>query len=198
MTVANPRLTSVTLAAYGWMPKDWAQRFYPEDLPSNWQMVYYSNDFNEVLVPASAWESGALVADWSVLPAGFELYLEITTALLESAHWAQVRECIEQTLATQISGLWVDASAQHQLPAAWEQRFAVHFATADTLLATMPANANAQLGLLRTDEGLTPAALRALFEALQAKTAHKDVVLFLDAPYAVVGQIQLMRQVYGV
>jgi len=37
-----------------------------------------------------------------------------------------------------------------------------------------------------------------LFEALQAKTAHKDVVLFLDTPYAVVGQIQLMRQVYGV
>ena len=198
MTVTNPRLASVTLAAYGWMPKDWAQRFYPEDLPSIWQMVYYSNDFNEVLVPAMAWESGALDADWAALPAGFELYLEITTALLESAHWAQVRECIEQTLAAQISGLWVDATAQQQLPLAWKQDFAVHLATADALLAVMPTNANAQLGLLRVNQNLTALELRTLFEQLQAKTAHKDVVLFLDTPYAVVGQIQLMRQLYGV
>jgi hypothetical protein len=189
---------SLTLAAYGWIPQDWEQRFYPEDLPSIWRLDYYCNEFNEVIVPAAAWESGVLPDDWSMLPAGFDLYLEINLALLESAHWVQVRECIETVLATHISGLWVDVSAKAHLPAGWEQRFPVHVAVNDALLAQMPVGANAQLALLRTEQTLAAVALRALFEQLHEQTAHKDVVLFLDAPYAVVAQIQLMRQIYNI
>ncbi|QTR49311.1 hypothetical protein [Candidatus Thiothrix anitrata] len=198
MTLANPGLMSLTLAAYGWMPQDWEQCFYPEDLPSTWRLGYYCNEFNEVLVPAAAWGTGALSDDWSVLPVGFDLYLEINLALLQSAHWVQVRECIETVLAQHINGLWVDTAARAHLPADWEQRFSVHEALNDALLAQMPAEANAQLALLRTGHTLTAVALRELFEQLREQTAHKDVVLFLDAPYPVVAQIQLMRQIYNI
>lgn len=46
---------NIQLGAYGWMHAQWNDVFYPEDLPLDWQLSYYSNEFNTVLVPASYW-----------------------------------------------------------------------------------------------------------------------------------------------
>jgi hypothetical protein len=53
----NKSHTDIIVAAYGWSHPDWCGRFYPDDLPEDWQLSYYSNEFRAVVVPASAWSS---------------------------------------------------------------------------------------------------------------------------------------------
>lgn len=193
------KLASLTLAGYGWSPMDWGQHLYPADLPADWRMDYYANMFQYLALPASHWGS-ATVLDASLLkamPRNLGIYLEITTELLAARYWTQVQMAVETHLATQVVGLWVQASAVTALPETWAQRFPVHCVVDGAWLAVMPAGADAQLGLLRAAEALSPLALRQLFEQLQAQSAHKDVVLLLDVPWSSVVQIQLMQQLYG-
>ena len=46
---------SLNIGAYGWKHESWSGGFYPEDLPQDWQLTYYSNAFNCVLVPVEYW-----------------------------------------------------------------------------------------------------------------------------------------------
>ena len=46
---------SLNIGAYGWQHENWSGGFYPDDLPQDWQLTYYSNAFNCVLVPVEYW-----------------------------------------------------------------------------------------------------------------------------------------------
>ncbi|MFV2055830.1 MAG: hypothetical protein ACC707_05145 [Thiohalomonadales bacterium] len=37
----------------GWQHRNWLGSFYPEDLPPEWRLPYYSNEFETVLIPSS-------------------------------------------------------------------------------------------------------------------------------------------------
>ncbi len=45
----------VLIGACGWQHKGWSGAFYPEDLPEEWQLGYYGNEFQVVIVPANYW-----------------------------------------------------------------------------------------------------------------------------------------------
>lgn len=45
------------VGAYGWQHEHWLSEFYPEDLPKDWQLSYYANEYSTVLVPANYWQS---------------------------------------------------------------------------------------------------------------------------------------------
>ena len=192
--------TSLTLAAYGWSPANWLQVFYPEDLPPDWQISYYANEFNRILLPASDW---AVALDRPALWAAevgqdFGFYLEITEALLQAEYWDQVQLAVEQHLANQVLGLLVDIDAQPFLPPNWAERFPLHVRHPGQWLAAMPAGAEAHLGYLQATSALSPVALRDVFEQIKQQTAHRDVILFLDTPWATLEQVRLMQQLYGV
>ena len=38
------------LGARGWRHAHWENDFYPDDLPPDWQLAYYANEFSTVLV----------------------------------------------------------------------------------------------------------------------------------------------------
>jgi uncharacterized protein YecE (DUF72 family) len=198
-TSAKPHFTSLTLAAYGWSPMDWGKAFYPDDLPKDWRISYYGNEFKTVLLTAQDWMQTAVQAShWqSDLPADFSFYVEITPDLLRANHWALVQTAVE-TLAAQVKGVLLPAECVAALPVSWRGQFRLHQVASGQLLATMPEGAEAQVGILRADSALSPQALRSTFEHLQQHTAHKDVVLFMDVPWASVGQVRLMQQLYGV
>lgn len=42
----------ITIGATGWLHEAWEGVFYPDDLPPEWRLTYYSNEFDSVLVPA--------------------------------------------------------------------------------------------------------------------------------------------------
>ncbi len=55
----------VLIGTYGWQHAQWQGGFYPEDLPADWQLAYYSNEFPVVLLPAAYWQqAGVDVVGW--------------------------------------------------------------------------------------------------------------------------------------
>lgn len=54
----------VFIGASGWLHQNWHEKFYPEDLPAEWQLAYYGNEFPVVLVREQEWQQAGEVADW--------------------------------------------------------------------------------------------------------------------------------------
>ncbi len=97
-------LTEIFVAARGWTHSSWVGGFYPDDLPEDWQLSYYSNEFNAVVVPASEWvglnyvEIERWVED---VPEEFLLYLEVEDLLTD---WEQTAEIVKP-LGDQLGGI---------------------------------------------------------------------------------------------
>ena len=86
----NKKHTDIVVAAYGWQYPDWNESFYPEDLPEDWRLSFYSNEFRAVVVPASVWvgddplDAERWVEDVSD---EFTFYLEVVDIL---ADWVKI------------------------------------------------------------------------------------------------------------
>jgi len=57
---------NLSVGAWGWKHPEWEKDvFYPDDLPADWQLSYYSNEFDVVVVPANYWSAdGYGEEDW--------------------------------------------------------------------------------------------------------------------------------------
>lgn len=57
---------SCSIGAWGWQHAGWEKDvFYPDDLPEDWQLSYYSNEFDLVVIPANYWlQEGFAENDW--------------------------------------------------------------------------------------------------------------------------------------
>jgi len=64
MTTAYPELI---VGAYGWDHVDWQGVFYPDDLPEDWRLTYYANEFKSVYVPQSVWLHASIddIEEWA-------------------------------------------------------------------------------------------------------------------------------------
>lgn len=72
-------LADVVVGARGWLHDSWTESFYPEDIPEDWRLGFYANEFNTLLVPWSQWSES--VEDIKVglddTEEDFHLYLEL-------------------------------------------------------------------------------------------------------------------------
>lgn len=50
--------------ACGWRHAGWAGSFYPDDLPPEWRLTYYANEFRTVLAPADYIDGGEDLSAW--------------------------------------------------------------------------------------------------------------------------------------
>lgn len=67
------------IASLGWDHTGWCGAFYPDDLPPEWRLAYYANEFRAVVVPAALWRAAdtAMAAQWVADTAeGFRFLLE--------------------------------------------------------------------------------------------------------------------------
>ena len=72
-------MNRIDLVPRGWEQESWIRGFYPDDLPEEWRLCYFANEFSSVLLPRTTWLSVAddVVIAWAEdLPAGFRVYLE--------------------------------------------------------------------------------------------------------------------------
>lgn len=89
---------TINLGAYGWRHAHWSDTFYPEELPQEWRLGYYSNEFNTVLVPADYWQN--MLPDeceqWldDVHP-DFEFYIECHSRMFESVSPADLTQALK-------------------------------------------------------------------------------------------------------
>jgi len=67
---------SIVVGACDWDHPQWRKTFYPEDLPEDWRLSYYANEFSAVLVPQEKWQSEeADFEQWAEdVPEGFRFY----------------------------------------------------------------------------------------------------------------------------
>jgi hypothetical protein len=71
----------IRIGSLGWDHKDWQGQFYPDDLPADWRLSYYANEFSVVLVPFSVWtadECAKCVTWHDDVPESFRFVLDIT------------------------------------------------------------------------------------------------------------------------
>lgn len=55
----------VLIGACGWKHRAWIDEFYDEDLPADWQLGFYSNEFPVVYVPADHWLDVDELDEWT-------------------------------------------------------------------------------------------------------------------------------------
>jgi hypothetical protein len=70
------------IAAYGWQGAAW-DGLYPDDLPPEWRLEYYGNEFAAVVVPAATWQSTTIdeaIVWLGEAPPGFRFYWELADA----------------------------------------------------------------------------------------------------------------------
>lgn len=48
-------MDNLRVGAQGWQRKTWEGSFYPEEMPDDWQLDFYSNQFDCVLIPSVEW-----------------------------------------------------------------------------------------------------------------------------------------------
>lgn len=70
----------IRLGGFDWRHDAWCGAFYPEDLPGDWQLTFYANEFDALGLVAQAWLTPSLeeMAAWvKDTREGFCLYLEL-------------------------------------------------------------------------------------------------------------------------
>lgn len=74
----------VLMGACGWKHQAWLDDFYSEDLPEEWQLGFYSNEFSVVYVPAVDWLDAEDLTEWTEdVSDSFRFILEIPTEVLK-------------------------------------------------------------------------------------------------------------------
>ena len=48
-------MVTIVCGSLGWDHPSLLQSFYPEDLPEDWRLTYYANEFSAVLLPRACW-----------------------------------------------------------------------------------------------------------------------------------------------
>lgn len=73
----------VLMGTCGWNHQAWLNDFYSEDLPEDWQLGFYSNEFPVVYVPAADWLDVTDLSEWTEdVSDSFRFILEIPGEVL--------------------------------------------------------------------------------------------------------------------
>ena len=109
---------TINVGAYGWLHPHWINSFYPEDLPLDWRLGYYSNEFNTVLVPSFYWQDQYL-ADCAALlddvHSGFQFFIECDDRIFDMVSLLELTEALN-ILKPQLSGLVFPGGLQMEKP----------------------------------------------------------------------------------
>lgn len=75
---AEPAERRLRVGAVGWDHAHWLDTYYPHDLPAEWRLSFYANEFPSVLVPQEQWhEQWQQLEDWAEdVPDEFRFYLQ--------------------------------------------------------------------------------------------------------------------------
>ena len=180
------------IGACDWRYPRWVGDFYPDDLPEDWRLGYYGNEFPVVLVPA----------DYTLDDDGYAALLEDSGEVLrfviaiDHAGDAVARLAAARQLGARCVGILLDA--RHMDAAARDTLLAqcaplpVSVWGADALPAVGPGAGwcwdgqgepppAAALNLARLDVAtVSPRRLRAVIEVLLARADESVAVLLLD------------------
>jgi len=88
---------SAALGAAGWDRPEWADAFYPSDMPQEWRLTFYNTQFDCVFLAASSWRQAGAAAYEAWAADTHEQFV----FLLEGAH----SEALPEVLAGRALGV---------------------------------------------------------------------------------------------
>ena len=114
------QLADVVVGSRGWLHEQWIRSYYPEDIPDEWRLGFYANEFNTLLVPWAQWSESteALEEGLEDTDDDFHLYLELPDTQQSLPEHIQV-------IASQANGLvcrqedasqWVEIAKNAGIP----------------------------------------------------------------------------------
>ncbi len=89
---------TIRVGACDWDHAHWQGDFYPDDLPQDWRLSYYANEFSTVLVPEARWRAeGVDFEQWAEdVHEGFRFYFLTAD---RSADETQIKSCLGAAFA---------------------------------------------------------------------------------------------------
>ena len=88
---------NLKVGARGWRHQQWLSSYYPDDLPEDWQLGFYANNFSVVMVPAEYWSPsrGYDLEEWiDGVNEDFRFYLEYPLLDTDEAQHFQ-SQCVD-------------------------------------------------------------------------------------------------------
>ncbi len=189
----------IAIGAWGWAHAAWLGGFYPEDLPPEWRLTFYSNEFDAVGLDADAW----LAPDIETLRGwvgdtreGFRFFLGLS---------GQLPDDLEErltVLAPRLGAVLVDAALPSEV---FDQvrRFAPLWGDGPIPgLATVAQGLSAALELERAplvmldDETLNLRAARTVMDIL-GRRGHATILLRGHASLARLEELRTLRDLLG-
>lgn len=106
-------MDNLQIGVFGWQYSSWLGKYYPEDLPEEWMLDYYSNAYRVVLVPEQAWLSWndeQIEETLDSVEAPFYFYLQVLESVDEIKQQQLLK--IKAVFAEALSGLVVFSEEQ--------------------------------------------------------------------------------------
>jgi hypothetical protein len=195
--MANP----IELAAFGWERADWLTDYYPDDLPEDWRLDYYANEYRQVLVPAAYWDDEPDTGDWADLAGqGLEFYFQVDDVIPE--------QCLDRAreLGDGLKGFVLDNAALEggalvtKLGDALQDRAVfMMYPCQGFRQCWVPGMAGGGYGagILRLDHEVEPRDLRTYIEQYIQATSIESPILFVDAPPSVLATLRTLLDLMG-
>ena len=181
------------VAAYGWLDEAWAES-YPEDLPGEWRLDYYANEYRAVVVPRGHWvDSGdedVMVWIGETHPA-FEFFWEVGN----EREARRLLDLYHEFVDVPSPGGWL-LLPDSTLSRSVEQELS---ALAPVARCDAEASCSGVLALVDVSEGVNLRQLRERLDQLKAVGATMVLLVVMPSPVAAdtLEQLQTLCQLYG-
>ena len=108
-------MKTVETGALGWQHEAWNDTYYPEDLPEDWRLDYYSHHFNFVVIRQVEWRQATRddITQWlEDVPDDFLFYLSVDAGNPDSGLLDQLL-LITSIMGKRLSGILPGGMKQH-------------------------------------------------------------------------------------
>lgn len=195
-------MSRIHIGTAGWDFAAWQQSYYPEDIPPDWKLAYYSNDFSGIALPESIWretESGALGQMIEDLDEDFAIYCLVQTAMPDTEEASLVKHtlssCFRGFIVTGLA-LLTDNGGLNPADCIVPVTYEADNPEKIRYWSALPADTAKPLAVIILNDEADLKLLRAWFEQVSSQLEHDDDVLILVTAAEQAGEpaIEFMQQ----
>ena len=193
----------LSVGARGWQHPGWRDNYYPDDLPEDWRLDFYANEFRQVLLPFEAWSAIGPdeVGEWiDATDTGFRFFVEMGENRL-----SPITLTLLQVLRIRLGGICIDADISIDDGAEMARLAPLYrrgpqvamtpFSNPKQWLPVDARSGNARLVIASNGGGHHALQLRGCAEALLGSGGGRDETLvFFDGKPPPLGDMRVLQQ----
>jgi hypothetical protein len=186
---------------------NWERDFFPEDLPEDWRLDYYANEYPGILIPQDVWAEGLDVEEWiENLSEDFEFHFQVTAGMPDESLKRLIQAA--DALGTRLKGLLLESRDREGYSTLVDRLAVINSGRKISVMTPyeglplcwqpdIQAGTACGPGLIRLERDIPPRQLRALIESYAADTVDEAPILFVRAPVAVLETLKTLLDLMG-